>query len=253
MIGEVGDRPVPTWREAAVAFPRAACRNGHREVSCTMQKTLRRFVDSRFRGSDASHAGRHDASIPRKRDSGRSGPACAASGVNGMRVRTGGIFRNLVLALTLVAVGGCGYQLRGAASLPSDLAAIHVAGPRDVSHALVLLLEGGGISVAPGRDSASSVVKLSGEQFHRRVLSVDSDTGKQREFELVYRIEFEVTGASGEELLAKQTVTLLRDYIFDPNAVLGKSREQAMLHAEMRRDAAAQIVRRISASLGRRS
>ena len=75
-------------------------------------------------------------------------------------------------------------------------------------------------------------------------------TGKEREFELVYQVAFEVTGASGEELLAKQTVTLLRDYVFDPNAVLGKNREESVLHAEMRRDAAARIVRRISASLG---
>ena len=205
--------------------------------------------DSRFQGSGASHANRHDLSIPRQWDSGRSGPACAASGVNGLRIPTGGIFRNLVLALTLVAAGGCGYKLRGAASLPPDLVPIHVAGPRDVSHALVLQLEGGGISVAPGRDSASAVLKLSGEGFQRRLLSVDPDSGKAREFELAYQVAFEVTGAGGEELLAKQTVTLLRDYTFDPNAVLGKNREQAVLHAEMRRDAAAQIVRRISASL----
>ena len=218
-----------------------------------MQKTLRWLVDSRIRGNDASHARRHDLSIPGERYCGRSGPVFAASGLKRLPVPTGGIFRILVLALTIMVAGGCGYQLRGAASLPPDLVGIHVAGPRVVTRALVLLLESGGIQVAPGRDSASFVLKLSGERLHRRVLSVDSDTGKEREFELVYQVAFEVTGASGEELLAKQTVTLLRDYIFDANAVLGKSREQAVLHAEMRRDAAAQIVRRISASLGRRS
>ena len=218
-----------------------------------MQKTLRWFGDSRFRANDESRARRHGLSKSAKRDCGRSGSAFAASGLKRLPIPIGGIFRNLVLALTIVAAGGCGYQLRGAASLPPDLVGVHVAGPRDVSRALVLLLESGGISVAPGRDSASSVLKLSGEQFHRRVLSVDSDTGKQREFELVYQVAFEVTGAGGEELLAKQKVTLLRDYIFDPNAVLGKSREEAVLHAEMRRDAAARIVRRVSASLGRRS
>ena len=215
-----------------------------------MQKTLRWLVDSRFGGNDERHARRHDLPIPGKRNSGRSDPACAASGVRGLSILAGGIFRNLVLALTIVAVGGCGYHLRGAVSLPPDLVGIHVEGPPVVSRALVLLLEGGGISVAPRPDSASSVLKLSGERFDRRVLSVDSVTGKEREFELVYQVAFEVTGASGEELLAKQTVTLLRDYVFDPNAVLGKNREESVLHAEMRRDAAARIVRRISESLG---
>ena len=218
-----------------------------------MQKTLRWLVGSRIPENDAGRARRRGPSIPRKQDCATSALAFAAPGPKRLPAPTGGILRGLALALSIVVAGGCGYQLRGAASFPPEFAGIHVAGPRVVTRALVLLLESGGIDVAPGRDSASSVLKLSGERFHRRVLSVDSDTGKEREFELVYQVAFEVTGASGEELLAKQTVTLLRDYIFDPNAVLGKSREQAVLQNEMRRDAAAQIVRRMSASLGRRS
>lgn len=161
------------------------------------------------------------------------------------------MFRNLVLALSIVTAGGCGYQLRGAASLPPDLDAVHVAGPRDIGAALTLLLDSGGIQVQSTRDSAKAVLRLSGERFDRRVLSVDSNTGKEREFELAYQVAFEVTGADGEELLPKQTVSLVRDYVFDPDAVLGKSREQNVLRAEMRRDAAARIVRRIAASLGR--
>ena len=160
------------------------------------------------------------------------------------------MFRRLLLVLTIVTAGGCGYQLRGAVSLPPGLDAIHVAGPRAVSGALVLLLESGGIRVEPTRDSASAMLRLSDEQFSRRVLSVDSNTGKEREFELAYQVAFQVTGAGGEELVPKQTVSLVRDYVFDADAVLGKSREQSVLHAEMRRDAAARIGRRIAASLG---
>ena len=218
-----------------------------------MQKTLRWLMDSGFRGNDGRIAGHHDWSTPAKRSCAASGLGFAASGVKRLPIPSCGLFRSLVLALTIVAAGGCGYQLRGAVSLPPDLAGIHVDGPAVVRRALVLLLEGGGISVAPGPDTAKSVLRISGEQFDRRVLSVDALTGKEREFELVYQVAFEVTGAGGEELLAKQTVSLHRDYIFDPNAVLGKNREQSVLHTEMRRDAAARIVRRLSASLGRRS
>ena len=160
------------------------------------------------------------------------------------------MFRNLVLALAIVTAGGCGYQLRGAASLPPDLDGIHVAGPPDIGAAVALVLDGGGIEVQSARDSARAVLRLGDERFDRRVLSVDPNTGKEREFELLYQVAFEVTGADGEELLPKQTVSLVRDYVFDADAVLGKSREQDVLQAEMRRDAAARIVRRVAASLG---
>ena len=167
----------------------------------------------------------------------------------GIGASSGG-FRNLVLALAIATAGGCGYQLRGAVSLPPDLDAIHVAGPPEIGAALARMLDSGGIQVqAPG--PARAVLRLSDERFSRRLLSVDPDTGKEREFELAYQVAFQLTDAGGEVLVPKQSVSLLRDYIFDADAVLGKSREQSVLHTEMRRDAAGQIARRLATSLGR--
>ena len=158
---------------------------------------------------------------------------------------------SLVLALSIVAAAGCGYQLRGAVSLPPGLDGIHVAGPPEIGGALARLLDDGGVRVQSTRGVATAVVRIAGERFVRRVLSVDERTGKEREFELAYRVAFEVTGADGEERMARQTVSIVRDYVFDSNAVLGKSLEQEILHAEMRRDAATRIAGRIAASLGR--
>ena len=161
-----------------------------------------------------------------------------------------GTVRNLVLALVVVAAGGCGYQLRGTVSIPPELDGIHVAGPPEIGAALTLVLDSGGLRVQPDRDAAGAVLRLSRERFDRRVLSVDPGTGNEREFELAYQVAFGLTGANGEELLPGQTVSLVRDYVYDPDAVLGKSREREALHAEMRRDAASRIVRRIAAAFG---
>ena len=151
---------------------------------------------------------------------------------------------------SVLAVAGCGYQLRGAVSLPPGLDAIHVDGPPGIGAALVQALEGGGARIASTRDSTSALLQLSDERFNRRVLSVDPDTGKEREFELAYRVTFRLTGGDGAELVRTQTVSLLRDYVFDSSALLGTSREQGIIRAEMLRDAAGQVVRRIAASLG---
>ena len=203
-----------------------------------------------FLGDDGMHTTHHSVSYRRRRKSGFAGFACAVPATGESAITADGMFRNLVLVLMVVAASGCGYQLRGAVSLPPELDGIHVAGPRDIGAALSLVLDSGGVQVQSDRDSAKAVLRLSGELFDRRVLSVDANTGKEREFELAYQIAFELTRADGEELMPRQTVSLVRDYVFDPNEVLGKSREQAVLHAEMRRDAATQVVRRIAASLG---
>ena len=167
---------------------------------------------------------------------------------------TRSVFRRTVAlasALALVlAAAGCGYQLRGAVSLPPGLDAVHVDGPPGIGAALVRALESGGARIASTRDSTSALLQLSDERFDRRVLSVDPDTGKEREFELVYRVTFRLTGGDGSELVSTQTVSLLRDYVFDSGALLGAGRERDVLRAEMRRDAAGQVVRRIEAALG---
>ena len=173
------------------------------------------------------------------------GPRCRGIGASSSG------FRIFVLALAIVAAGGCGYQLRGSVPLPPGLDAIRIAAPTDLRNALAQLLDSGGVRVQPAGGSAGVLLRIGDERFDRRVLSVDPVTGKESEFELVYQVVFGVTGAEGEELVPKQTVSLIRDYVFDADAVLGKSREQSVLHAEMRRDAAAQIVRRIESSLGR--
>ena len=160
------------------------------------------------------------------------------------------LLRCIVLGLS-VLVAGCGFQLRGAVSLPPGVDAIRVAGPPEIGAVLAQMLESRGAEVPATSRPTAAVVHLDDERFSRRVLSVDPDTGKAIEFELAYRVTFRVTGPGGEELVPGQSVSLLRDYVFDPATLLGKNREQETLHAEMRRDAAAQVVRRIAASLGR--
>ena len=160
-------------------------------------------------------------------------------------------FRILVLALAIATTGGCGYQLRGAVSLPSALDGIHVTGPAGIGDALTQMLESRGAGVRPERESAKAVLWLGHERFTRRVLSVDPDTGKEREIELAYSVAFRVAGGDGEELMPEQTVSLLRDYVVDADAVLGKSREEDVLREEMRRAAAGQITRRVATALGR--
>ena len=85
------------------------------------------------------------------------------------------------------------------------------------------MLEGAETRTRPADETPDLRLLLGDETFRRRVLSVDPRTGKESEFELSYQVAFRVLDARGEELVPQQTVTLLRDYVFDPNAVAGRA------------------------------
>ena len=108
-----------------------------------------------------------------------------------------------------------------------------------------MLLLDAGVTVTESTDTADSVLKLQGEQYEKRTLSVDPTTGKGREFEVTYSITFSLRSVEGEVLLRRQSIELQRDYLFDVDQVIGKSQEEGLLQAEMRRDAVQRILRRI--------
>ena len=156
---------------------------------------------------------------------------------------------SLAITLTASLLSGCGFHLRGEQSLPAGFERVYVTGPLEVTTELGALLDSGGAKLTKTATDTDAAVYLSSELINRRVLSVDPNTGKEREIELVYSVSFRVTKGSGDSLLGLQTVRLRRDYIFDANAVLGSGYEVTVLYGEMRRDAAEQIMRRLGNAL----
>lgn len=155
-----------------------------------------------------------------------------------------------VLAAVLL-LGACGFRPRGVVELPPELREFYVEAPAAVADELEVFLDAGGARLTDERARADAVISVHSEAYHRRVLSVDPTTGKEREFELVYTVSFAVARDDGSMLLVPQTLKLRRDYVFDADAVIGKGREESVLRDEMRRDAAQSIVRRMEAALGR--
>ncbi len=163
--------------------------------------------------------------------------------------------RTLILIAPLLAaallLAGCGFQLRGALDLPDNIQTLHVMAPSELRNDILKLLESAGVGVSTSSAEADASITVTSERFSRRVLSVDPTTGKEREFELAYTLVFAVTRSDGETVIENGAVNLLRDYVFDPEAVIGTSREEELLRDEMRRDAATQLMRRVEAVLNR--
>lgn len=156
------------------------------------------------------------------------------------------VFRLLLLLLPVTLLAACGWHLRGAASMPEGIENVYVEAPnRALKDAWTMQLSASGIAVTDREKAADARLVVSAETFDRRVLSVDPDTGKVREYALAYTATVQLKRADGSVLLEPQTVRQSRTFVFDETAVIGSQNEQAALQREMRTNAAQQLLRRV--------
>lgn len=159
------------------------------------------------------------------------------------------LLRLFALSALAVAVGGCGFALRGSDTLPASLQYTYIESGRD-TRSLVRELErqfvAAGAQLAPSKEDASAVLRIVDNDTGQRVLSVTT-TGGPEEFEVYHIVRFEVA-VDGRQIFGPQELTLTRDYTFDKNDVLGKRHEYDNLSAALRKDMANLMLRRLSVS-----
>lgn len=155
---------------------------------------------------------------------------------------------NIVVGFTLLAVAGCGFQLRGSANIPASLQTMYVQGV-NMQQGLGLELKRGltrnGVTVLSDYQQDNAVLTILDNKFERRVLSVGSDA-KVSEYELHGIVTFKVSDGEGKVLADSQTVEALRDYQFDQNQVLGKDEEERLLKEQLNQQLVQSILRRLS-------
>lgn len=123
----------------------------------------------------------------------------------------------------------------------SEIRLVDAGGANVIVHDLRLALRDAGVGVTEG---AALVLRLRGESFSKQVLSVDS-SGRATEYTLRYKVSFGLMTAGDIAWIPDEQITSQRDLRFDASAVLATSGEETQLQGEMRRDAVAQIMRRL--------
>jgi LPS-assembly lipoprotein len=149
-----------------------------------------------------------------------------------------------VLVLTLSA---CGFQLRGTAALPFDTLYIP-----NTSGGVALDLKrniqsGTRTRVVDNDKAAQALMELSGETRFRNILSL-SGAGRVRELQLVYRVNLRVHDGKGGEFIPLTTLSITRDLTYNDTDILAKEAEEAAIYREMQTDLVQQILRRLSAA-----
>ena len=159
--------------------------------------------------------------------------------------------RRQFLALCgLLALGACGFQLRGAPDLAFK--SIYVGGAEgtalgnELRRNLTSLGTVQVISDAASQASAQVVLDILAEQREKTVVGVNT-SGQVREFQLRLRLKFRLRTPQGKDLITETEMLQQRDISFNESAVLAKEAEEGLMYRDMQTDIVQQLMRRLAA------
>jgi len=157
-------------------------------------------------------------------------------------------FRLCFLAVLMVLVAGCGFQLRGAYSLPYE--SIYVSG---TDYSLIVaglkraIRASGSARLADTAQDAQATF-LPTEELKETIILSYSSSGRAREKRLRYRYGYRVVDNKGRDLVLPGRVELYRDLTYADSDVLAKTQEEDLLWRDMETDLVQQLMRRLAAA-----
>ncbi|MEE4294893.1 MAG: LPS assembly lipoprotein LptE [Xanthomonadales bacterium] len=154
--------------------------------------------------------------------------------------------RYLLIAVFLLSLAGCGFQLRGKADLPPEMAQTQMIvddANSTLARRVRTLLEQNGVTFVSGA-KATAILEIPLNEVVTSVLTI-ADNARVREYRISHTVQFRLTAADGRELLTSQTLRQTREISFDEQKILASSREQEYLKQDLAEDLARLIVSRL--------
>jgi LPS-assembly lipoprotein len=145
-------------------------------------------------------------------------------------------------------LAGCGFQLRGSATLPFESVFVDLPATSSVGVELKRNLRAGtNTKVIENRADAQAIITNTSETRSKTILSLNS-SGRVREFRLRYTFSYSVVDQKSQPLAAPGTIVLERDYTYSDDQILAKESEEALLYRDMQTDLVQQVIRRLAAA-----
>jgi LPS-assembly lipoprotein len=152
-------------------------------------------------------------------------------------------------ALSVAALTGCGFKLRGAQSYAFNNLYINGSDTSLLLGELRRGLESGGdlrvITDNRQLDAAQVILDVLTDQREKTVVG-QTASGQVREFQLRLRFKFKLRGKDGKELIPETEILQQREISFNESAVLSKEAEEGLLYRNMQSDIVQQTLRRLA-------
>jgi LPS-assembly lipoprotein len=152
------------------------------------------------------------------------------------------LFKKSVILLMLLLLSACGYHLRGALNLPSNIKSVYLeGGSASLQEEFNKSMAASSVAIAASEQSAGLIIKITNEISDRRILSL-STGGAANYFELGYEFDYELIGPNEKILMPRQLVSIKREYYNNQQAVIAKDNEEIIIRNEMYQQAVRSIV-----------
>ena len=154
--------------------------------------------------------------------------------------------RALLLAVAL-ALAGCGFKLRGTATVPFETLFIPGATSGIALDLKRNIQAGTKARVVDDPQRAEAILEFTEESRQKEILSLTA-AGRVREFQLRYRVGWRVHDGKGRDFVPPNVIQLTRDVTFNDAEILAKEQEEQLLFRDMQTDMVQQIIRRLAAA-----
>ncbi len=157
--------------------------------------------------------------------------------------------RNAFLLLMMLALAACNFHLRGS-NISGDqfpFKSLYLKAPEglpfvgDLKHDLKI----NRIALAATPEQADLVLEVVSIQATKQILSL-SGSGRVQEYQLFYRVSLRAYDKQKTDWLPVEDISMSRTMPYDDTQILADQEEEAMLYKDMRSDAVAQAIRRLS-------
>jgi LPS-assembly lipoprotein len=154
----------------------------------------------------------------------------------------------ILLAAAALLLSGCGFKLRGEATLPFDTMYVQAA-PASLFAVQFkrAVTAGSQTRIATNPKDAQVTLQIINELREKTILSL-SGTGRVSEYQLRYRVAYRLYDGKATEFIPTSEIVLQRDLSFSDQAALSKESEELLLYRDMQNDAVQQLVRRLQAA-----
>lgn len=153
--------------------------------------------------------------------------------------------RGAFLVLSIMVLSACGFQLRGAYSLPYE-SLYFATGDNVIGAGLMRQVRAsGGMRIADSAADAAATFLPTGENRDSVIVSFSS-SGRVREKRLRYRYAYRIVDAKGRDLVPQGYVELTRDVTYSDSTTLAKTQEEDVLWRDMENDLVQQLMRRLA-------
>ncbi|KTD20763.1 hypothetical protein E3983_06955 [Legionella israelensis] len=156
--------------------------------------------------------------------------------------------RKILIFFASILLVACGFHLRGSVDLPKwldNVFIINQGGDRELTHTLEKYFDAYKITISPSAEQATYWLVIKGAGHEQQITSIGSGSNP-RQYELIYFVDFQLQTSKGKPIKPLSHFTVTRQLTVNNDRILGSDEEANLLISEMRRDAAIQILNRLS-------